>query len=169
MPHVGSSGKWHVSEPGICQTRMLLKLEYIFLSFLFWLPSSAGTFKGYSNFHLFGNISHNDNGVQNHLRILFSNIWAFLSFKKLSKWLKLPWARSKKGEEGGMLSSLTALGKLLYHLLACSVQQGIFTRKQNPGEKVLSLSSFLRQLQVELQEWELLNLIILLGGFGSFV
>lgn len=65
-----------------------------------------------------------------------------------------------------MLSSLTALGKLLHHLLACSVQQGIFTRKQKPGEKVLILSFYLWQLQAELQEWELLNLLILLRGLA---
>lgn len=35
MPHVGGSGKWHVSESGICQTWMQLKLEYIFCHFCF--------------------------------------------------------------------------------------------------------------------------------------
>lgn len=65
-----------------------------------------------------------------------------------------------------MLCSLTALGKLLHHLLACSVQQEIFTRKQKPGEKVLFLSFHLQQFQAELQEWELLNLLILLGGLA---
>ena len=60
------------------------------------------------------------------------------------------WARSKNGEEGGLLSSLTALGKWLNYLLACSVQQGIFTRRQKLREKVLSLNSYLQQLKVEL-------------------
>lgn len=64
--------------------------------------------------------------------------------------MKLTWAESENGDEGGLLSSLTALSKWLNYLLACSVQQGIFTRRHKLRENVLSLNSYLRQLKVEL-------------------
>lgn len=61
MPHVGDSGKWHVSVPSICHAWKFVKLESTFLfsfSCLFHLLSGAGTRKGYPNFQLLGNESH---------------------------------------------------------------------------------------------------------------
>lgn len=76
MPHVGDSGKWHVSVPSMCHAWKFVKLESTFLfsfSCLFHLLSGAGTRKGYPNFQLLGNESHLGCAVREHLCILFLN------------------------------------------------------------------------------------------------
>lgn len=77
MPHVGDSGKWHVSVPSMWHTWKFAKLEstffFLFFSCLFHLLSEAGMLKGYPNFQLLRNESHLGTAVQEHLCILFLN------------------------------------------------------------------------------------------------